>query len=94
VKPVPTARIEGTLIIPSELTITAGSELVFVNVDGGTHTIQADDGTAFAPFGGAEFAAKGARHRVKFDKPGDYGIHCADHGGAGTGMHATVHVEK
>lgn len=92
VQPVPTVRLEGTLFVPKELSVVAGTEVLFVNVDGGEHTVVADDGTTFATIAGSEFAAKGARRKVKFDQPGDYGIHCGVHGGPGTGMSGIIHV--
>lgn len=83
-------RIDGSNFDPEELTIAAGTEVVFVNADGFTHTVtEGSEGQAVDdPIVDEEIAQNGTVS-VTFDEPGTYDITCEIH----PTMHLTVTVE-
>ena len=83
-------RIDGSAFDPEELTIAAGTEVLFVNADGFAHTVtEGTDGQAVDdPIVDEEIAQNGTVS-VTFDEPGTYDITCKIH----PSMHMTVTVE-
>jgi plastocyanin len=84
------ARIDGSAFDPEELTIAAGTEVLFVNADGFAHTVtEGTDGQAVDdPIVDEEIAQNGTVS-VTFDEPGTYDITCKIH----PSMQMTVIVE-
>ncbi|HRQ36986.1 MAG TPA: plastocyanin/azurin family copper-binding protein [Chloroflexota bacterium] len=73
---------------PAALTITAGTEVVWLNQDGAPHNITFVDGSVASDnfFNGESFAAT-------FSEPGVYQIYCSLHGSPdGNGMATTITV--
>ena len=62
---------------PKELTIKAGSEVIWENKEG-THAVTADDGSWTS-----SGLTAGKTYTRKFDKPGKYAYYCTFHGGKG-----------
>ena len=83
-------RIDGSAFDPEELTIAAGTEVMFVNADGFAHTVtEGTDGQAVDdPIVDEEIAQNGTVS-VTFDEPGTYDITCKIH----PSMQMTVIVE-
>ncbi len=83
-------RIDGSAFDPEELTIAAGTEVLFVNADGFAHTVtEGTDGQAVDdPIVDEEIAQNGTVS-VTFDEPGTYDITCEIH----PSMQMTVIVE-
>lgn len=71
---------------PKTLTIAPGDTVVWNNT-GGSHNVQADDGS----FANAVSSSNWTFSRV-FNTPGDIGYHCSPHGSPGFGMFGTVRV--
>ena len=80
----------GNLVFdPSELTISAGESVIFVNGDLPPHNMVVTDHPELSHsdlmfVGGEEI-------EVTFDEPGDYEFQCEPH--AGAGMKGVIHVE-
>jgi plastocyanin/uncharacterized membrane protein YozB (DUF420 family) len=72
---------------PSDVTVVAGSQVIWLNQDGAPHNVTLDDTGVASPnfFQGETFA-------LTFDTPGVFGVHCTLHGNPGSGMAATVRV--
>ena len=85
-----TVRMEGSDFIPAELTIAAGTNVIFVNASDFAHTVtEGSGGRAVAdPFVDVE-VAEGDSVGVMFDEPGTYEITCRIH----PTMELTVTVE-
>jgi plastocyanin len=66
---------------PVEVTIAAGTTVVWTNKDGAKHNVIADDKSFESPT-----MEKGATYSRKFDTPGTIGYFCSFHGSAGQGM--------
>lgn len=73
---------------PADVTITAGSQIVWKNQGKILHNVKADKGSPFKP---KTLPVKGT-YKVKFKKPGTYGYYCTFHGAPGTGQHGTITV--
>jgi len=73
---------------PKDLTIKAGTTVVWHNEDSATHTVTSDTGLFDGNLpGGADF-------QFTFDKAGTYPYYCKPHGGAGgEGMSGVIVVE-
>ena len=75
--------------IPSQLTIPAGTTVIWVNDEQAKHTASADDGS----FDSGD-QALGVRFEHTFTEPGTYPYYCRYHGDVGgVGMAGTVVVE-
>ncbi|MCL4261987.1 MAG: DUF420 domain-containing protein [Anaerolineae bacterium] len=88
VAPTAQAFLQGFAFAPTELTITAGTEVVWVNQDGAPHNITFVDGSVASDnfFQGESFA-------TTFNEPGVYQIYCTLHGSPdGGGMATTITV--
>jgi plastocyanin len=85
-----TVEISGFAFQPSELTISVGTTVTFVNNDGSPHTATHGRGGATAdnPFFDERLAA-GASASVTFDQPGTYEVTCTFH----PAMNMTIVVE-
>lgn len=82
--------IQGFSFNPEELTIPAGTMVLWTNTAGATHTATADDGT-FAS--GA--LSSGDAYSFTFNTPGVYAYYCELHGGpGGQGMSAVITVTE
>ena len=72
---------------PKELTIPAGTTVVFTN-SGGRHTVETPDG-----FLQSDTLIGGQSYQKRFDKPGTYDYFCGNHGAAdGSGMAGRIIV--
>jgi plastocyanin len=88
IDPAPTFDNERLRFVPDNLTVKAGSTLVFANVGGKPHSLTADDGsfdTGIVTPGaeGGRFA--GTNASVTLAKPGTFTFHCDVHPQAMTG---------
>lgn len=83
-------RIDGSTFDPEELTVAAGTEVLFVNADGFAHTVTEGTGGQAVddPIVDEEIAQNGTVS-VTFDEPGTYDITCKIH----PSMQMTVIVE-
>ncbi|HEU4863199.1 MAG TPA: cupredoxin domain-containing protein [Candidatus Limnocylindria bacterium] len=83
-------RLESSNFDPSELTITAGTTVLFLNADSYTHTVTEGTGGQAVddPIVDREIA-QNRSVRVTFDEPGTYDITCKIH----PSMQLTVTVE-
>ena len=83
-------RLESSNFDPSELTITAGTTVLFLNADSYTHTVTEGTGGQAVddPIVDREIA-QNRSVRVTFDEPGTYDITCKIH----PSMQLTVRVE-
>ena len=83
-------RIDGSTFDPAELTVAAGTEVLFVNADGFTHTVTEGTGGQAVenPIVDEEIPQNGTVS-VTFDEPGTYDITCRIH----PSMQMTVIVE-
>ena len=83
-------RLESSKFDPSELTITAGTTVLFLNADSYTHTVTEGTGGQAVddPIVDREIA-QNRSVRVTFDEPGTYEITCKIH----PSMQLTVTVE-
>ena len=74
---------------PSQLTVPAGTTVIWVNDEQAKHTASADDGHFDS--GDQEL---GVRYAYTFTEPGTYGYFCRYHGDVGgVGMAGTIVVE-
>lgn len=73
---------------PQDVTITAGSKVVWTNKGKILHSVKADKGSPFKP----KTLSVKAKYTVKFKKPGTYGYYCTFHGAPGSGQHGTITV--
>ena len=83
-------RIDGSMFDPEELTVAAGTEVLFENADGFAHTVT--EGTGGQSVENAivdEEIAQNGTVSVTFDEPGTYDITCRIH----PSMQMTVIVE-
>jgi plastocyanin len=84
-----TIEIRDNTFNPPDLTIPAGSTVVWVHAGQRSHTATADD----ASFG-SDTLANGASFQHTFDQSGTFAYHCEFHGAAGgVGMAGTIIVE-
>jgi plastocyanin len=75
--------------IPSQLTIPAGTTVIWVNDERAKHTVSADDGRFDS--GDQEL---GVRYAYTFTEPGTYRYFCRYHGDVGgVGMAGTIIVD-
>ncbi len=83
-------RLESSNFDPSELTITAGTTVLFLNADSYTHTVTEGTGGQAVddPIVDREIA-QNRSVRVTFDEPGTYDITCKIH----PSMQLTITVE-
>jgi plastocyanin len=79
----------GFKFVPAEITIPAGSTVVWTNKEAPKHTVTEDSG-AFD----SGTMEQGATFSHKFDTPGTVGYFCKFHGSAGQGMFARVVVTE
>jgi len=77
-------RIEGYAFAPRELTVPAGTTVVWTNHDPAPHTVTSTTG-AF----GSPALDQGERFSFTFEKPGEYAYFCTLH----PQMTGTVHVQ-
>lgn len=83
-------RIESSAFDPAELTVAAGTEVLFINADGFAHTVT--EGTDGQPTDDPivdEEVDQNGTVSVTFDEPGTYDITCRIH----PSMNMTVTVE-
>jgi plastocyanin len=80
---------------PAELTITAGTEIVFTNVGRNDHEIIPAPASPFQDWGisKATFGPK-VKYKHVFDLPGTYAYVCKIHGVNGKGMVGTITVTE
>ncbi|HYP26707.1 MAG TPA: cupredoxin domain-containing protein [Blastocatellia bacterium] len=84
-----TVRISNFKFAPQQITVPAGTTVVWVN-ENGRHTVEADKGEFKSPV-----LTEGKSFEFKFDKPGRYAYHCGFHGEAGgKDMAGTVVVTR
>lgn len=80
--------LQGFAFAPSDLTITAGTEIVWLNQDGAPHNVTFVDGSA-----ASENFFRDETYVMTFPEPGVYEIYCTLHGSPdGSGMAMTVTV--
>lgn len=73
---------------PTELTVTAGTEVIWLNQDGAPHNVTYVDGPV-----ASENFFQGETYAATFSEPGTYLIYCTLHGSEnGSGMFMTVTV--
>lgn len=85
-----TVALTGFAFAPEELTISAGTEVTFVNEDAAAHTVtEGTDGTAVDDPIIDEELGGGAETSFTFDEPGTYELTCRFH----PTMQMTVVVE-
>jgi plastocyanin len=78
---------------PGELTITAGTEVVFTNDGRNDHDVTPVPSSLFQDWGiTKEHFAPGDVYTHVFDRPGTYEYVCTIHGVAGAGMVGTITV--
>jgi plastocyanin len=77
----------GFKFVPAEVTIPAGSTVIWTNKDSAKHSVTADNG-AFD----SGTMEQGATFSRKFDTPGTIGYFCKFHGSAGQGMIGKITV--
>lgn len=77
--------IDGNAFDPESMTIAAGDTIEWVNLDSATHTVTADDGSAFA----SDELSEDDVFRHNFEEPGQYAYSCQIH----PFMHGTITVE-
>ncbi len=73
---------------PNELTVEAGSAIVFANVGGAPHSLTADDGsfdTGVIDPGAEQGRFAGSNASLTLDEPGTFAFHCEIHPEAMTG---------
>ena len=87
----PEVRIVASNFEPGDLTVSAGTEVVFINDDGFGHTItEGTDGDAVDdPIVDEEIDGGGGEVRVTFDEAGTFDITCEIH----PSMQMTITVE-
>jgi len=73
--------------LPAELTIVAGTEVVWLNQDGAPHNVTFVNGDVVS-----ENFFQGFTFSHIFDDPGVFEMYCSLHGGPGSGMHSTITV--
>jgi plastocyanin/uncharacterized membrane protein YozB (DUF420 family) len=81
-----TIKLTNFAFEPPELTITAGTTVIWID-DLGKHTVEADDGSFKS-----ETLTAGGRFEHKFTQPGRFPYHCDFHGAAGQGMAGVIIV--
>ena len=82
--------VEASQFVPGELTLAAGTEVTFVNLDSFAHTVtEGTGGQAVDDPAVDEMLDAGASVEVTFDEPGTYEITCRFH----PTMQMTVVVE-
>jgi plastocyanin len=75
---------------PAQLTVKAGTTVVWTNEDSASHTVTADDGSF-----DSGTLQKGASFSQTFSKPGEYPYYCRFHGGpGGVGMAGKIVVTE
>jgi plastocyanin len=75
--------------IPSQITIPAGTSVIWVNDEQAKHTASADDGSF-----DSDDQELGVRYEYTFTEPGTYRYFCRYHGDVGgVGMAGTIVVE-
>jgi plastocyanin len=85
-----TIEISDNNFNPPNLTIPAGSTVVWTHAGQGNHTVTADDGSF-----GSDTLTNGGSFEHTFDQPGAYAFHCEFHGETGgEGMAGTITVEE
>ena len=84
--------MQGSAFVPATRTVTAGTTVQFVNMDGVTHTATSSSVPAGASaFSSGNLSTNGT-FSVMLNTPGTYAYYCVFHGAPGTGMHATIVV--
>ena len=75
---------------PAQLTVKAGTTVVWTSEDSASHTVTADDGSF-----DSGTLHKGDSFSFTFTKPGEYAYYCRFHGGpGGAGMAGSVVVTE
>ena len=82
---VPAVSIDGNAYEPSEIRVSVGDEFEWTNDDSATHTVTAEDDTAFA----SERLEEGDSFRQRFETAGQFAYTCEIH----PFMRGTVVVE-
>lgn len=76
-----TVKIQNFAFIPSNLTVTRGTTVTWINEDTVNHQVTSDDPVMAAQ--GRSFSSpiipKGGTYTVMFGTPGDYTYHCGLH---------------
>jgi plastocyanin len=81
--------LSSRLFSPSEVTVTQGEQVTFMNVSG-THNVHFDDGSVDTP---ASPSSSSWSFSHRFDQVGDFRFYCDQHGApGGSGMSGIVHV--
>ena len=85
--------MQGSAFVPATRTVTAGTTVQFVNMDGSViHTATSSSVPAgAAPFTSGSLSGSGS-FSVMLNTPGTYAYYCVFHGAPGTGMHGTIVV--
>lgn len=90
-------EMQGTQFMPSDLTIEAGTKVIWHNTDSQIHNVVAQDEGADWAMESGELLESGDRYEYTFDEPGTYAYRCEPHSsmqdGECNGMCATVTVE-
>ena len=93
VKPLAVVRLTDGLFVPEKISIQAGDNVRFVNVDGGEYSVLPDEEGAFAPIEAEQFSAKGASVVVSFEDAGSFGYHSESSESEGDPPSGTVEVK-
>lgn len=81
--------LPGNKYDPVDITVAAGTTIEFINTDGKTHTVTADDGS----FDSGDLKA-GTNFQQAFPQAGTFQYYCSFHGDkGGVGMSAVIHVK-
>ena len=84
--------MQGSAFTPATRTVTAGTTVQWVNMDGTTHTVT----SSAVPVGASAISsgnvAGSGTFSTTFNTPGTYAYYCVFHGSPGAGMHGTIVV--
>lgn len=83
-EPEPTVKIENFTFEPAEITVKAGTPIIFENDDDIPHVVVADDKKSFR----SEALDTGDRYTLTLEKAGDFPYFCGMH----PHMQGTIHV--
>lgn len=79
--------LQNFAFVPAELTVVAGSRVVWLNQDGAPHNVTFNDGSH-----ASDNFFQGETFEFTFDVAGDFGLYCTLHGNPGSGMASVVRV--
>jgi plastocyanin len=84
--PTQQALLQNFTFVPADLTVVAGSTVVWLNQDAAPHNVTFDDGN------GSDNFFQGETFAFTFDTVGEFGVYCTLHGNPGSGMAGVVRV--